>query len=295
MSQPVVFNLFGHDDLKNNICKTLHYEPGNISIHDFPDEETLVTLNSSVANKLVIFILATDRPNKKLATLLFAAETARELGAKKVGLIAPYLAYMRQDKQFHPGEGVTSKYFAKIISSHFDWLLTIDPHLHRWHALDQLYTIPTITLHAASLIAEWIKTHCVCPVLIGPDVESRQWIAAIAKAAHAPFLMVDKQRMGDRLVKATIPNIESYPEHTPIIIDDIISTAVTMLETIHHLQSQHIQAIQCIGVHAIFSNSAYDDLLAAGIAQIATCNTIQHPSNKIDISPLIIAALPQLE
>jgi ribose-phosphate pyrophosphokinase len=57
-----------------------------------------------------------DHPNEKILPLIFAAETAKELGATEVGLIAPYLAYMRQDTRFHPGEAITSTYFAKLIS-----------------------------------------------------------------------------------------------------------------------------------------------------------------------------------
>jgi len=295
--RPVIFNLFDHDALKNMICASLDYESGHLRIHKFPDKEIMITIDTPIQGRNVFFIASTDKPNEKLAPLIFAAETARALGARRVGLIAPYLAYMRQDKQFHPGEGITSKYFAKIISAYFDYLLTIDPHLHRWHSLDQLFSIPTTVLHATSAIAAWVKQHNHCPLLIGPDQESYQWIAAIAAELDAAFLMVEKQRFSDTLVKASIPNIASYPGHIPIIIDDIISTAKTMIETIHHLKLQGMSSIQAIGVHAIFSAAAYSDLLATGIAEteIATCNTIHHLSNKIDVSALIINALAQFE
>ena len=64
--------------------------------------------------------------------LIFAAATARELAAAKIGLVAPYLAYMRQDRRFNPGEAVTSRQVAGLLSSAFDWLVTVDPHLHRY-------------------------------------------------------------------------------------------------------------------------------------------------------------------
>ena len=62
-------------------------------------------------------------------------DIARELGAQRLTLVSPYLAYMRQDKAFHPGEAVTSDTFARLISSLFDGLVTVDPHLHRRAAL----------------------------------------------------------------------------------------------------------------------------------------------------------------
>src|SRR3546814_1718571 len=72
-----------------------------------------------------------DHPYAKVLPLLFAADTARDLGARRIVLVAPYLAYMRQDIRFHAGEAVTSRTFAAILSRHLDWLVTVDPHLHR--------------------------------------------------------------------------------------------------------------------------------------------------------------------
>lgn len=287
----VVFDLFDSECYAISLCNSLGFTLGEMHIHQFPDEEIMVQIESPVKDRSVIFVASTDRPNAKIASLVFASETARELGAKKIGLIAPYLAYMRQDKKFHEGEGITSKYFMRMLSTYFDWVLTIDPHLHRWHSLDEVFTIPTILLHAATNIACWIRENIPNPVLIGPDVESQQWVAEIAQVANAPYLIVNKERFGDASVKATIPQIEAYRDHTPVVIDDIISTASTMIETINHLKSLGSKKIHCIGVHALFANNAYENLLATGIADVATCNTIKHQTNKIDLTDIIIGAI----
>ena len=150
---PIIFSLFGSNDFANAIHQTLGYEIGDITLHQFPDEETFIKIDSLVQDKNVVFIAHLENPNSKLLPLLFAAETVRGLGSKKIGLIAPYLPYMRQDKQFHSGESITSKYFAKLISNYFDGLITIDPHLHRWHALSDIYSIPAKALHATDSIS----------------------------------------------------------------------------------------------------------------------------------------------
>ena len=38
-------------------------------------------------------------------------------------------------------EAITSRTYARVLSSTFDFLLTIDPHLHRWPSLEAIYTI----------------------------------------------------------------------------------------------------------------------------------------------------------
>ncbi|MFZ2315025.1 MAG: ribose-phosphate pyrophosphokinase [Gammaproteobacteria bacterium] len=291
---PIIFPLFD-DGLAKKLADKLHYEIGKITQHQFPDEETVMQIDSDVTGRDIIFITSLDKPNSKLLPLIFAAETAGELGSKKITLIAPYLAYMRQDKQFQPGQGITSKYFAKLISIYFDSLITIDPHLHRWHSLNDIYSIPTKVLHASDDIALWIHQNIQNPVLIGPDVESTQWVEEIAKKSNAPFLILEKARKGDRSVEISIPNIERYRESTPILIDDIISTGMTMIETIKHLQLLKLKPPVCIGVHAVFADNAYHELLASGVERIVTCNTIQHVSNGIDISNGIIQLLEAVE
>lgn len=291
---PVLFSLFGNGYFADVIHQALGYDIGKIRLHQFPDEETLVTIDSSVQDRDVLFIAHLENPDRKLLPLLFAAETARTLGSKKTGLIAPYLPYMRQDKQFHSGEGVTSRYFAKIISNYFDALITIDPHLHRWHSLHDIYSIPVITGHARDGIAAWIKNNVADPVLIGPDAESSQWVSEIARAINAPCLILEKTRKGDNLVETSIPNVSLYQGLTPILVDDIISTAATMIETVAHLMSLKMKAPVCIGVHALFSEKAYDDLLKSGAEKIVTCNTIVHASNGIDMKDSIIKSIGTL-
>ncbi len=283
-STPIIFSLFDSQELARRIQKKLHYEMGQLTQHQFPDEETVIQIDSNIANRVVVFIASLDRPNTKLLPLLFAAETARALGATKVVLVAPYLAYMRQDTVFEPGQGVTSAYFAKLVSHYFDALITIDPHLHRWHTLSAIYTIPTAVLHASHRIAQWIHAEVKNPLIIGPDAESSQWVKDIANKACAPYVVLEKVRKGDRDIEESILEIKNGRDFTPILVDDIISTGMTMIATIKQLLALKMPSPICIGVHAVFAEGTYQRLRAAGVKQVITCNTIVHPSNGIDIS-----------
>lgn len=288
---PIVFSLFGNEALTKSICENMGYKIGSINIHTFPDEETGIKITTPVKDKDVIFVANLVHPNSKILPLIFAAETARALGAQKITLIAPYLPYMRQDIQFHPGESITSQYFSKLISHYFDKLITVDPHLHRVHALSEIYSIPAIALHATDCIGEWIKTNVPNGILIGPDEESSQWVSQIAHSINKPFIILEKMRYDDHHVTVSAPNIDKYQSYSPILVDDIISTAVTMIETIHHLKVLNMKPPICIGVHALFSGQAYEALLLSGAQQVVSCNTIDHVSNQINIANLIATAL----
>lgn len=291
--KPIVISVFDQHPLVAPIAQQLGVDVGKITVRNFPDEETYVKFENPIKEKSIIIIDSLERPNSKILPLLFIAKTAKQMGVSRIGLCAPYLAYMRQDKQFKLGEGITSEYFAELLSNYFDWLVTVDPHLHRHHNLNEIYSIPNTIIHAAPNISQWIGKKIKNPVLIGPDSESEQWVKVVADGANAPYLILEKLRHGDRSVEVSIPAIEPYQDHTPVLIDDIISTAQTMIETIHHLKAANMKAPVCIGVHAVFAGNAYQDLLEVGVKQVVTCNTIAHPSNCIDLSTAVLDGIRQ--
>ena len=289
--KPLLFPLDGPGDLEKRLARDGDQDVGEIERRQFPDGESYVRLLTPVEGRDVVLLCSLDRPDTKILPLLFAADAARTQGARSVGLVAPYLAYMRQDKAFNPGEAVTSVTYSRLLSSHFDWLITVDPHLHRYPRLDSIYSIPAIAASAVVPIAEWVARNVERPFLIGPDIESEQWVEEIARLAGAPFTVFHKTRTGDREVsiegtKAPIP-----AGATPVIVDDIASSARTMIEAVHLLKQNGAQAPLCIAVHALFAGDAYPKLLEAGPAGVVSTNTVAHPSNAIDVSAVVTKAI----
>lgn len=289
--KPVLLQLPGNEALMQALAQRLDAEIGLFMVRRFPDGETYLRIETELAGRTVIVAATLDRPDDKLLPLLFTASTAKELGAACVGLVTPYLAYMRQDKRFLSGEAVTSVYFAQLLSASVDWLVTVDPHLHRRNSLDEIYSIPSYVVHAAELVSAWIRQHVDSPVIVGPDSESEQWVAAVASASGSQYVVLRKIRRGDREVEVSVPDIERWRAHTPVLVDDIISTARTMIETVGHLRRAGLPPPICIGVHAIFVGDAYEALLAAGASRVVTCNTIAHASNAIDLGDLLAAGV----
>ena len=287
MSNCILFTIPGNEVLANSLIKLLHAEPGEAIVRHFPDGETYVKVNSNVHEKEAIIVCSLHRPDDKILPLYFLAKTLKEFRASSITLVVPYLSYMRQDKRFIDGECISSELFARLISSFVDKLITIDPHLHRRTSLDEIYSIHTSVLHASPLISKWIKENINNPVLIGPDSESEQWVSKIAADAEAPFIVLSKIRSGDRKVQVSVPYVEEYKNHTPILVDDIISTAHTMIETVVHLKKAGMKPPVCIGIHPVMASSAYDKLIKAGAEKIVTCNSITHPSNAIKVDELL--------
>lgn len=291
---PVVFALPGNESLARSLCEQLGVEAGACLVRTFPDGEVYVRVDSPVAGRRVILACTLHQPQSKLLALLFLAATCRELGATEVGLVAPYLAFMRQDERFRPGEGITSTYFAGMLSRSLSWLVTVDPHLHRWRALEQIYTIPTRVARAAPAIAAWVREGVREPVIIGPDAESAQWASVVASELGAPCVVLEKTRRGDREVYITAPDLGAHRGRTPVLLDDIVSTGRTMIEAAVQLARAGLAAPVCVCVHPVFADRAYEELHAAGVARVVSCNTIAHESNLILVDRAVAAAVRDL-
>lgn len=285
--EKIFFALPENEELTKSLAEKCHAELGKAIIRQFPDGETYIKIESDVKDKQVVLVCTLNHPDKKLLPLYYLSQTAKELGAKSICLVAPYLAYMRQDKRFQQGEGITSSYFAKLISSFVDSLITIDPHLHRRSSLSEIYSIPTDVIHASILISKWIHSNIEKPVLVGPDSESKQWVSEIAYHADAPFIILEKTRKGDKNVAISVPQIEEYKDYIPVLVDDIISTARTMITTIDHLKKAGMNNPICIGIHGVFADNAFSDLLIAEAQEVITCNTIPHESNRIEVDEIL--------
>lgn len=289
-----VITMPGNEPLGDALAAALSVERVAATVRRFPDGESHVRVDAPVDGRNAFIVCTLDRPDDKLVPLLLLAAAVREAGARSVGLVAPYLAYMRQDRRFHPGETISAQHVAAWISRHIDWLVTVDPHLHRIADLSQVYSVPSRVVHAADSVAVWVKAHLRNPLLIGPDQESAQWVGDVARRAEVPFVVLTKTRRGDRDVEVSVPDVGRWRSHTPVLVDDIASTARTMIETIGHLGRVGLAAPVCVVVHAVFAQKAFEDLRAAGAGDIVSCDTIRHPSNRIPLAPAIAAGAREL-
>ncbi len=280
--------------LAATIAPTLRARLAPLAWRHFPDGESLVALDDDLQGADVVLLASLHDPDSLALPLRFAAQTAREFGARSVGLVAPYLGYMRQDTRFHRGEAISARLFARFLEEAFDWLVTVDPHLHRYPRLDALYRIPVRQVSATPAVAGWIAREVPDAMLIGPDSESEQWVAGIAAQAHLPYQVLSKERHGDYDVRVSLPDATAANGRTPVLVDDIVSSGHTILETLKHLQRLGLPAPVLVAIHPVFAGDAYARLQSAGLVRIVSTDTIAHASNTIPMGDALAVAVSEL-
>ncbi len=290
-TETLIVALPGNETLADRLAQSLDAELARLEFRRFPDGESYLRLHADPAGREVVCVCTLDRPDDKIPALLFAADLARDLGARRVGLVSPYLAYMRQDQRFAPGEALTSRTFARWLSAHFDDLVTVDPHLHRYASLDEVYSLVSTVVAAAPAVAEWIAREVEDPVLIGPDGESEQWVSEVAGLENLPWRVFTKKRYGDRDVRMQLPDLDGLENHTPVLVDDIISSGTTMARAARHLIDSGFRPPLAVGVHGLFGENAREVMHEGGIERIVCTNTVNAPEAEIDLSQLLASAL----
>ena len=287
--------LLAFDDevgLAQALGRALGIEPRFVARHRFPDGETRLTLPPTLPPR-VCLLRGLQQPNDKLAELLLTAAGARELGAAQLTLVSPYLAYMRQDMAFQPGEVVSQRHLGTLLAAAFDAVVTVDPHLHRVHSMDEV--VPGrrgVALSAAPLLGDWIASRRERPVLIGPDEEAAQWVQAAARAHGFDAGVGRKTRRGDRDVVLELPAIDLSGREV-VLLDDVASTGHTLIVAARQALARGAAAVDVAVTHALFVGDAVDALHAAGVREVWSTDSVPHASNVVSVAPLIARALSQ--
>lgn len=271
------------------LAALLGVEYAPVAVHRFPDGESLVQVAGT--GPVALLNRSLDDPNAKLVEVLLAASALRDCGARQVFLVAPYLAYMRQDKAFRFGEAVSQRVIGRLLADTFDGVLTIDPHLHRVHSLGEVIAdVPAIAITAAPLLAAAIDNQAA-RVLAGPDVESHQWVGGVARLAGLPFIVGRKQRRGDRDVTVTFDDATQIAGRQVMLVDDLISSGRTLIKAASGLYAAGAAQVDALVVHSLASTADIAAMHAAGIASIRATDSVAGPLAQLPLASTLAQAI----
>lgn len=280
-----------HEEPARRLAAALGWPWHPISLRRFPDGESLVRVVPEQGIAVVYCPL--DRPNGRIVDLLLAASALCDAGARPVVLAAPYLGYMRQDAAFHPGEAISQKVLARLLSDAFDGIVTVDPHLHRTHDLNEIFSVPVTQLSAAPLLGAAIASDHPGEevVLVGPDAESRRWVEAAAGTTALQSIVGRKVRSADRSVEIEFDGLAIVEGRTAVLIDDMVSTGTTIRAATRQLLGAGARRVELYVTHMLSSTEDTAALIAAGVARIVSTDGVRHPTNAVRLAPLLAGAL----
>jgi ribose-phosphate pyrophosphokinase len=261
-----------------------------IALHRFPDGELRVTVGAAAATTVLYASL--DQPNEKLIALLFAAEALRRGGAGRLVLLAPYMCYMRQDAVFHEGEAISQHVVGRLLAATVDRVITVDAHLHRTPDIAAVFPgIEADNLSAMPAIADMLAKSGIDPatMVVGPDAESRPWVADLAGRLGLAHAVAEKTRRGDRSVDIRLA--DPVAGRPVLLVDDIVASGGTLMAVAKTLKAAGAAGIDVVVTHALFPPEMIGAFVEAGIRSIRSTCTVPHSTNSIVLDDLFAAAL----
>ncbi len=288
--------LLAFDDeaaMARRLAEALGWPLALIERHRFPDGESRLRLPPRLP-PVVALLRGLQQPDEKIVQLMLVSAGARELGAQRLALVCPYLAYMRQDIEFSPGEVVSQRHLGRALAAWFDAVITVDPHLHRVPTMDDV--VPGrrgIALTAAPLLGDWIARQVPGALLIGPDEEAAQWVRAAAARPGLSHAVCHKQRHGDRDVEVALPDVD-VAGRSVVLLDDVASTGRTLVQATRGVLARGAASVDVAVAHGLFVGDAVEQLRVAGVRHVWSTDCVPHASNVVSVVPMLAAALASL-
>ncbi|MHA2037304.1 MAG: ribose-phosphate diphosphokinase [Promethearchaeota archaeon] len=278
------------------IAQELGIEAINTETKLFPDGENYVRINiedeTLIAEKEVIIVQSTGpssngNQNNRLMELFMMIDSVKRMGAKSIIVVAPYLAYARQDKVFRPGESLFANVVFRFINSlGIDELYTVD--IHAQHVLKEC-TCKTVNIDSMKLLADYIKSKGAGDiVVVSPDKGAIERSKAFARhfGENVPVKVFEKTRdlkTGEIKMSGEL----SLEGKNVVIADDIIATGGTMATAIKLARESGANKIYAVATHALLLDQAKYRILKAGADEIIGTDSIDNEACKVSLSKII--------
>ncbi len=278
------------------IAQELGIEAINTEIKKFPDGENYLRINledeTIIADKEVIIIQSTGpsssgNQNSRLMELFMIIDSVKRMGAAKIVVVVPYLAYARQDKIFRPGESQFANVIFRILNSFgLDELYTVD--IHAPEVMDEC-SCKAVNIDSMKLLADYIKTKGAKDiVVVSPDKGAIDRSKAFANyfGENIPVEIFDKER-DVKTGEIKISGALNLKGKDVVVSDDIIATGGTMATAIKIAKENGANKIFAVATHALLLGQAKFRILQAGADEIIGTDSIDNEVCQVSLAKII--------
>jgi ribose-phosphate pyrophosphokinase len=274
-----VFSGSANKPLAKEICNVLNIPLGAISLTKFSDGEIYCQILENVRGKDVFIIQPTCSPvNKNIMELLIMIDAFKRSSAARITAVLPYYGYARQDRKDKPRVPISSKLVADLLTAAgTDRILSMDLHAGQ---IQGFFDIPVDHLYALPVLVDYVKKLDIPNLtVVSPDAGGVERARSFARIINADLAIMDKRRTAPN--EAEILNVIGQVDgRNIIIIDDMIDTAGTLVNSVLALKKKKAERIYACATHGVLSGPAIDRLRNVPIEKIIVTNTVSPDESK---------------
>lgn len=284
--------------LAKKIADYLEVELCDITLDRFQDGEIRAKVNENIRGVDVFIVQSTHPPAENLMELLILNDTCMRASAARITSVVPYYGYARQDRKDQPRVPITAKLVADLIKvSGANRVLTMDLHSTQ---IQGFFDVQADNLFASLVMLDYIRQQNIDDlVVVCPDVGSTKMGRAFAKRLDADLAIVDKRRSDKD--KIELMNLIGEVEgRNVVILDDMISSASTLVEAATEIDRRGAKSIVACATHPVFSGDACERVTNSPISKVVVTNSIPFETSRcakvevLDIAPLLGEAIRRI-
>ncbi len=296
----VVLGGNSNPELAKEIAELLGKQPADALVGRFPEGEVQVQIRENIRGKDLFIVQSTSTPpNDNLMELLILIDAARRASAKRVTAVLPFFGYARQDRKDKPRVPITAKLVANLITkAGADRVLTMDLHAGQ---IQGFFDIPVDHLYSINILGEYLRHKRLKNlVVVSPDVGGTRMARAYSTLLESPLAIVDKRR--ESASQTHVMNIiGEVSGKNVVIVDDLISTAGSLVEAVRALKEAGALDIHAVIVHPVLAGQAIERIKNSELNELIVTNTIPLASEKrmekikqISVAPLLAEAISRI-
>ncbi len=263
----------------------------------FANGERKVRITEHLAGEDVVLVQSFSEPvNEHIMEFLLLVDATERLGARNVHVIIPWMGYSLQDKVFLPGEPVSAKVIANLVSTSFvRRVYLLDLHSN---SIPAFFSTPTAHLSAMESFAQHVQERFDTTqiVVASPDFGGMKRARQFAQQLQVPLVNIVKHR---DLKTGAVTAEEIHGSVTGkivVLFDDVIMSGGTVKETSDLLKKNGAAETHFYSTHGVFTNDAKRLLAESSINSIVITNSLAHDNlpekiTTLDITPAFVAQL----
>lgn len=278
------------DDLTAAVARELGIHAGERRIDRFPDGEISVVLNEPVRGLDVFIVLPTSPSvNDHLMELLLFADACRRASADRITAIVPYFGYARSDRRDSQLGPIAASLVAELMQcAGIDHVTLLDVHAPQ---IEGFFRGPVDHLTAVPLLCEALRGRLAADaVVVSPDAGRVQSATEYARRLGLSLVVLHKRRGSAH--ETTVTHVVGDVRDRPcLIIDDMISTGGTIVESAHALRDAGARGEFVVAAtHGVFVGDACLRMAEAGVTRVIVTDSIPEPDHRCPLAEVVSIA-----
>jgi ribose-phosphate pyrophosphokinase len=295
-----VFTGTAHPRLAADIMHALDAPLGRALVDTWKNGETRIKLEESVRGSDVFVIQPLSHPvNHHIMELLLLIDALRRASADRITAVIPYFGYARQEKKTSGREPISAKLLSNmIVTAGVDRVMAVDLHAP---AIEGFFDIPVDHLRATPLIARRYRGQEETPVVaVSPDAGGVTRTEDFRARVGGSLAIISKRRPSadETEVVEMVGDVEGC---RCVIVDDMISTASTLVDAAVLLQERGAADIHAAATHGIFAGEALELIAASPISRVYITDSVPLPESPcpglfevVTLAPLLAEAIMRI-